>query len=52
MMKIYVCADGLMRWYEEGEQPKGAKEHQAKPAEEPKAKAVKPSNKSRAVKTK
>jgi hypothetical protein len=54
MMKIYECADGLLRWYEEGEQPKGAKEyHQAKPAEEkPKEKAVKPSNKSRAVKTK
>lgn len=48
MMKIYECSDGLLRWYEEGEQPAGAKEHQAKAAE----KAVKPSNKARAVRNK
>lgn len=50
MMKIYECADGFMRWYEEGKQPAGAKEHQAKAAEkaeEPANKAVKPANKSR-----
>lgn len=52
MMKIYECSDGLLRWYEEGEQPAGAKEHQAKPAEKPAEKAMKPSNKARAVKTK
>ena len=48
MMKIYECPDGFMRWYEEGKQPEGAKEHQAKTAE----KAVKPSNKARAVRNK
>jgi len=52
MMKIYDCPDGFLRWYEEGKQPAGAKEHQAKAAEKPVEKAVKPSNKARAVKTK
>lgn len=50
MMKIYECADGHLRWYNEGEQPAGAKEHQAKAASA--EKAVKPSNKARAVRNK
>lgn len=48
MLKEYIV-DGKQYQYEEGEQPEGAVEVKAV---EPPKKAVKPANKSRAVKTK
>ena len=48
MLKEYIV-DGKQYQYEEGEQPEGAVEVKAV---EPPRKAVKPANKSRAVKTK
>ena len=48
MLKEYII-DGKQYQYEEGEQPEGAVEVKAV---EPPKKAVKPANKSRAVKTK
>lgn len=49
MLKEYIV-NGKQYQYEEGEQPEGAVE--VKKAVEPPKKAVKPANKSRAVKTK
>lgn len=52
MLKIYEY-NGAVFQFEEGEQPEGAVEVTAKPPEKAApAKAVKPANKSRAVKTK
>lgn len=49
MLKDYIV-NGYQFQFEEGEQPEGAVE--VKKAVEPPKKAVKPANKSRAVKTK
>lgn len=46
-MKIYEV-NGRLAWYNEGEQPKGAKEYEPKKAETS-VKDVKPENKSRKV---
>lgn len=51
MLKIYEI-DGKQWQFEEGEQPAGAVEVKEKAVDPPKTKAMKPSNKARAVKTK
>lgn len=51
MLKIYEI-DGKQWQFEEGEQPACAVEVKKKAVDPPETKAVKPSNKARAVKTK